>query len=265
MEIHEVKIMALRRDGECLCGAFVPRGAQAGWHRSLRRVICASCLKLDGPPPTVDTGVPGASLQREYERRTAARALRVMTKHPRVGRMLLRLAGQVRTTTAFATGAEGEREAAEVLSRKVGDSVLFLYNRRIGVGRERGDIDIIAVAPSGVCVIDPKKYVGRKVRANRAGDGFLIDGRRRPALATGMRRHLNAMVAGVRSGPVPEAPVFAAYCFIGADLPWRRLVIDGVPALGLRGTVELLKRPGPLSAEQRTTLRDDLARRFPTA
>jgi hypothetical protein len=264
MGTSDVKVMSLQRDGECVCGAFVPRGTKAGWHRTLRMVICASCLGLVDEPVPVDIGVPGGSLDREYARRMAAREQSVRARHPHIGGLVLRLRPPPSSTLAFAIGAAGEREAAETLARTVGDSALFLYNRRVGPGA-RGDIDIIAVAAAGVFVIDPKKYAGRKVRATRARDCFVVDGRRRPALAPSMRRHLGAVVQAVREGPLSTASVSAAYCFIGADLPFRRLVVDGVPALGLRGTSELLRQPGPLDARQRAMLHADLGRRFPVA
>ena len=114
-------------------------------------------------------------------------------------------------------------------------------------------------------VIDPKKYEGSRVRRNRAGDMFVIDGRRRAGLAVSMRRHIEAVAIAVSEGPTPEAAVSGAYCFIGADLPPRQLIVDAVPALGLRGTVRMLKESGPLDAADRTMLRADLARRFPAA
>jgi hypothetical protein len=267
VELADVKFMALRRDGECACGTALPKGTRAAWDKVRRVVICEVCLAEPelGAPAIVDIGVLGASLQREYERRMVARELRVTSAHPLIGGWLVRTFKPPHTTTAFATGAAGERKAAEVLTRKVGDSVLFLYNRRVGLGPERGDIDIIAVAPSGVFVIDPKKYAGRKVRRNRAGDAFVIDGRRRAGLAVSMRRHVDAVAIAVSEGPMPEIAVAGSYCFIGADLPLRQLAVDGVPALGLRGTVRMLKQRGFLDAGQRLILRADLARRFPAA
>jgi len=263
MQNDNVKVMALRRDGECVCGAFVPRGSQAGWHRSLHVVLCATCLQLDVPPEPVDVGVPGASLEREYARRTAARELRVRQRHPRIGGLLLKLRGPERTTQAFAIGAAGEREIASKLQRELGDAVLFLFNRRLGTGRVRGDIDIIAIAATGVWVIDPKNYAGKKVRARR--DTFVVNGRRHPQLAESMRRQLDVVRTGVASGPAPTVPVQGGYCFLDADLPWTRLVVEGVPALSPRATIRALREPGPVDAAKRARLHADLARRFPPA
>lgn len=221
---------------------------------------------------TSESGVPGASLQREYERRLAAhetrmaeRKVRVMTAHPWIGRWLIGSTEVAHTTTAFAKGAEGERAAAERFTKELGESVHFLFNRRVGIGTDRGDIDIIAIAASGVFVIDPKAYRKKKVRANRAGDAFVVDGRLRPALAVSMRRHIDAVAVAVCEGPMPATSVSAAYCFIGAELPWGRLVVDNVLATGPCGVVKMLKKAGPLTADDRAALHAYLSVQFPPA
>lgn len=219
-----------------------------------------------------DSGTPGASLQREYEKRLAAhegrvaeRRARIKAAHPWIGRWLTRSVETPHTVTAFAKGAAGERAVARKLDRELGHCVRFLYNRRVGTGSERGDIDIIAIAPCGVFVIDPKAYAGKTVRASRSGDDFVIDGRLRPALALSMRRHVDAVAIAVSEGPMPAVSVDAAYCFVGAELPWGRLIVDNVRATGPRGVVKMLKRSGPLTAQDRATLSDYLAEQFPPA
>ncbi len=265
MTVDDVKMMALRRDGECVCGTFVPKGTQAGWHRTLRIVLCARCLRVEPQEVPVDIGVPGASLDREYVRRKQSYERRVRARHPHLGGLMLRFSAPKATTEAFRIGAAGEREVAAALSEAVGEEVLFLYNRRRGTGRVLGDIDMIAIAPSGVHIIDPKKYRGRKVRANRAQDTFIIDGRRHPALSASMLKQIEAVTAAVNSGPRPTTPVHAAYCFVGADLPWRALAVNGVPAVGMRGVARLLSQPGTLDRESREILHRDLSVRLPPA
>jgi len=195
----------------------------------------------------------------------AARERRLRERFPRVGGLLLKVVAPPHTTTAWAIGAAGEREVAEKLQREVGDTVLFLFNRKRGTGRVGGDIDILAIASSGVWIIDPKKYVGKKVRANWRRTTFIINGRRHPKLSESMRKQIEVVTAGVLEGPVPTARVHAAYCFVGADLPWRRLVVDGISALSQRGVVKALRQPGPLDADERELLQADLAKRFPSA
>lgn len=219
-----------------------------------------------------DSGTPGASLQREYEKRLAAhqgrvaeRRARITAAHPWIGRWLTGRVETPHTVTAFAKGAAGERMVARKLNRELGHCVRFLYNRRVGTGYERGDIDIIAIAPCGVFVIDPKAYAGKRIRSNRDGDAFVVDGRLRPALARGMRRHIDAVAIAVSEGPIPTAEVSAAYCFVKAELPLGRLVVDNVLATSPRGVVKMLKRSGPLTAEDRSALHDYLATEFPPA
>lgn len=278
MGTSDVKVLSLRRDGACGCGRLLPKGTRAGWDRARKVVICELCLTAElSPTPTteptptreasvaVEPGSPGESLQREYERRMAVREARVTARFPRIGRFLLTISGPAQTTKAFAIGAEGEREVASRLERDLGSTVMFLYNRRRGTGREAGDIDILAIAPSGVWIIDPKKYAGRKVRSGRSGSVFVVDGRRRPHLVESMRRQLTVVTAAMVVAPDPQVPVHAAYCFVGADLPWGRLVVDGVPALSMKGTVKQLRRPGPLGPNEQRALHGFLAERFPPA
>jgi hypothetical protein len=220
----------------------------------------------------LDSGTPGGSFQREYERRLAAheqhvveRRARITAAHPWIGRWLNGRTEVPHTTTEFAKRAAAERAVAESFDRELGNSVRFLYNRLLGIGHERRGIDIIAVAPGGVFVIDPKAYAGKRVRANGAGDEFVVDGRLRPVLSLGMRRHVDAVAIAVSEGPIPSAEVSAAYCFIDADLPWGQLLVDNVPATTPRGVAKMLKRAGPLTAEDRSTLHQYLSMQFPPA
>lgn len=259
-----VKLMKLRRDDTCSCGTQIASGTAAGWSRVERRVFCPACLAPPAEDVPVDPGTPGASLDREHARRTAAREQRVLTRFPRAGRLLLRLGGEPGTTKAFSTGAEGERTVARWLDDDLGDDARYLYNRRLGAGRGRGDVDLVVMVASGVWAVDAKKYAGRKVRADRRRKTFVIDGRRRASLADGMRRQVDAIDAALVDAPDP-VPVRGAFCFVGADLPWSGLAVQGFPAVGRRRLAKLLRKPGPLDAEARERLQRHLADRLPPA
>ncbi len=69
--------------------------------------------------------------------------------------------------TAWATGAEGEERVGARLDRLVSESVRVLHDRRIP--GSRANIDHLVVAPSGVHVIDSKKYQGRPERRAEGG------------------------------------------------------------------------------------------------
>jgi hypothetical protein len=177
----------------------------------------------------------------------------------------LSLESEFVSTRPFTFSDTGEREAKKVLTSTLGDSVQFLFNRRVGTGKVRGQVDIIVIAPSGVFVLDPRDYWGRKVRANRQRDAFVVNGRVRPDLADSMRRHIDAVRVAMAVGPMPAVPVSGAFCFMGADLPVGSLVVNGMPATTLRGTTTLRTRRGPLTAQQRAELHAYLSEQFQPA
>lgn len=261
--MSDVKMMRLRYAGTCRCGTAVAKGERAGWDRAAREVVCLACLESATAPTEINPGAPGASLEREYLRRKAVRGARVMKRFPRAGKLMLRLAGPVQTTEAFATGAEGEREVARLLEKELGTEALVLYNRRRGTGREPGDIDILVTTAAGVFIIDPKKYAGKRVRARRGT--FIVDGRRRPQLAVSMRRQIDVVSTAMAVSEFADVQIRAAYCFLGADLRWRPLQVDGVPALGPRGTIRLLKTPGDIDQGRQHAIHTLLSREFPPA
>lgn len=266
----DVKQLRLRYRGTCaLCGVGFEAGAAAGYDRAARRVICLSCLPLAQALP-IDPGTPGASLEREYERRRKVREDRVRGRFPRAGGLLLALTGEPESTKAFARGAEGERRLAARLEQLCGDDVLFLHNRRRGRTGRSGDIDHIAVAASGVYVIDAKHYQGAKVSVRRTGgilrparDKLLVRGRDKTHLVESLNKQFVAVVEAMGQHP---APVTALFCFIDAELPiLEALTVSGVPVLTPRKTATLLRRPGPFDGQQRRTIWESLARRLPPA
>jgi len=59
----------------------------------------------------------------------------------------------------WARGAAGEERVAAILAKHLHASVVVLHDRRIP--GTRANIDHIAVAPSGVWVIDAERYKGK--------------------------------------------------------------------------------------------------------
>lgn len=108
---------------------------------------------MDGTPK-FDTGTAGAGARREYERRRARRETRTRERHPLLAGLILALQAPPRSETAWAVGAAGEEELAASLARRCPQAIV-LHDRRMPRGR--ANIDHIAVAPSGVWVIDAKR------------------------------------------------------------------------------------------------------------
>lgn len=288
-----VRVLRLRYAAVCGCGTSVPAGTRAGWIPGEKRVLCPGCL--DGEAGAVEAsgatetstvaesggrqgtagGGAGASLQAEYERRMAKREARVLGRFPRVGRLLLEVFDEAPSTRAFKSGAEGERKAVKRILSDTGDDVLLLVNRRLGVGRRDGDIDIIAVTAAGVHVIDVKRYKGAKVSVERTGgllsprvEHLRVRGRESSHLLDGVEKQVNAVRQSLVAADAPaEVSVMAALCFVEAELPLIQTpVARGIRCLGSKGTARWLRdATGPHDQEARQALFDLLDQAHPPA
>lgn len=203
----DIKTMRLRYAGTCACGAPVPAGTQAGWNTSTRSVICPDCL-ASTDDMAVESGTAGASLRREHDRRATKRESRIRAKHPHIGGLILAVTDEPASTRAFATGAVGEEKIAASLENRAGSTVLFLHNRKLGLSN-RGDIDHIAVAPSGY-VIDAKHYDEKKIEVRRSGGWFsesreqlIIGDRDRTPLLQSVAAPVSATMTSAVNSPIP--------------------------------------------------------------
>ncbi|MGE4427185.1 MAG: nuclease-related domain-containing protein [Solirubrobacteraceae bacterium] len=217
--------------------------------------------------PDFDAGAPegtaGASARREHERRRAARQQRVRERHPRTAGLRLALSGPPQHEQAWVRGAEGEEALARELATRCDDRVRFLHDRRLP--GTRGNVDHLAIAPSGVWVIDAKRYRGKvAVRRPLFGPAKLtIGGRDRTRLIDGLRRQTDRIgelleVAGV--------PVHGTLCFYDAELPIvGSLSFDGFPILRPRPLARRLNRDGPLDVDRIANIRALVAEVLPAA
>jgi hypothetical protein len=224
--------------------------------------------------PESDQGVPGRSAQREYERRRDRRQLERRSR-PRLLTALVGLSASEKRRLAgdrqWAIGALGEELLPESLATRC-PSVVMLHDRRMPTGR--GNIDHIAVAATGVYVIDTKRYRGRiEVAKPLFGAPKLrIAGRDRTKLVEGLSKQV-AVVQDATRPFAPDVPVHGCLCFVTpagllADigLPLlRTLKINGHPLYYPRRLARRLNRPGPLTQERAIAVRAELARRLPAA
>ncbi|MDX6648713.1 MAG: hypothetical protein QOJ97_664 [Solirubrobacteraceae bacterium] len=216
---------------------------------------------MNGPDP----GIPGGSAEREHNRRRAARARRTLERHPRLGGLLLAWRAPPQHETAWKRGAAGERAVAESLERRCGEGAVLLHDRRMP--GTRANIDHLAVAASGVWVIDAKAYAGRVKVANPlfGTPKLTIAGRDRSRLADSLARQVQ-VVADVAAELGVAMPVYGVFCFIEADLPlWRTLSFRGFPLLHRKGVAKQINRPGALTSAEVRELGDHLALRLPPA
>jgi hypothetical protein len=233
--------MKLRYAGVCrVCDAELQARVEAIYERSTKTVRCVTCspgahpLLEDSPtqplveegaprlsrnPEPIDPGTPGASARREYERRQAKCETRIREKHPKLGGLILAVTDEPQSTKAWDTGAIGEERLGEKVNELASDRVRILHDRRIP--GTRANIDHIAVTPTGVYVIDPKRYNGRPTLRIEGGllrprtEKLLVGGRDRTKLVDGVLKQVDL----VRTIVGDDVPVTAVLCFIDADWP----------------------------------------------
>jgi hypothetical protein len=162
-------------------------------------------------------------------------------------------------------GAEGEEEVARRLAKHLRDAAVLLHDRRMP--RSRANIDHIAVAASGVWVIDAKRYRGKAAVSKPifGAAKLTIDGRNKSNLAEGLARQVDA-VAGVMSELGAALPVQGAFCFVGTELPTiGTLTFRGYPLLTPRRLAGRIKKRGHAERELLNAVAAQLSSRFPSA
>lgn len=273
------KRMRLRYRGECrVCGAVLEAKEEAIYERATRSVRCLD--HDDAPQPVatpdaaatedesaapVDVGVPGASARREFERRRAQREDRVRTKHPKLGGFLLAISDDPQTTQAWNEGAIGEERLGHRLNEFAGEHLRVLHDRRIP--RSRANIDHLAVTPTGVWVIDAKRYVGRPHLVVEGGilrprtEKLLVGNRDCTKLVDAMEKQIEV----VRSSIPSDVPVRGALCFVEADWPLigGPFTVRDVLVSAPKRLYPRLREDGPITPAQIEELHRQLADKLP--
>ncbi|HUQ00499.1 MAG TPA: nuclease-related domain-containing protein [Aeromicrobium sp.] len=287
MTDQPVRAMKLRYAGTCVCGTAIAAGAQAGYDAAAKRAVCPECLpgRLAPPPSApasaadsyfappverVESGTAGGSAKARFEHLSKRREDRMRAKHPRLGGLLLALSGDPQSTLAWAAGAHGEMRVGAKLKELEGDGVLALHDRRIP--GTRSNIDHIAVGPSGVFVIDAKRYANADVEIRRSGgflservEGLYIRGRNQTKLVVAMARQVDVVMEALETDRgLDGVTVTPVLTFIDANIPViGTMEIAGVPVLNLRKTAKLVRREGPLSVAMRQRIHRVLAEVLP--
>jgi hypothetical protein len=285
--VQDVKTIALRRPDRCIaCETKLAVGERACWDRARRTITCLACAAriaehehsaaaaaVPEAPAALEPGVAGASAKREYQRRRDARAQHARQQLGTLGVVLVRAGGDPRTTRVWKQGAEGEEKLAKRLAELLeGKGVHLLHDRRVP-GKQRANIDHIAIGPGGITVIDAKTLHGQ-IRVQSVGGLFSprrkqlrVAGRDRTALVRGVQAQADALRSLLASIRKTEVEVRCALCFIGVDgLPmFRRLEIEGTIIDGPEQVAKLAARPGPLEAAEVEDLTARLASMLPAA
>jgi len=266
------KRMRLRYPGTCrVCGLELPARAEAIYDRSTKTVRCvAHEARATDEPPVVDLiehGTAGASARREFQRRKDSREERIRANHPRLGGFILAVTDEQQSTKAWDLGARGEEKLGRQLNQLASDTLRLLHDRRIP--GSRANIDHLAVTPSGVYVIDAKKYKGRPHLKIEGGlirprvERLLVGSRECTKLVDGVLKQV-AVVRGLLDSAVP---VHGVLCFVEADWPLvgGAFTTRGVQALWPKKLYPQLRAEGSLTLEALVDIHRGLARALPAA
>ncbi len=195
----------------------------------------------------------------------------VGAEHPRIGGLILALSDDPQSTTAWETGARGEEVLAQRLDRLSGKGVRCLHDRRIP--GSRANIDHLAIAPSGVFVIDAKRYKGRPQLRVEGGllhprtERLVVGSRDCTKAVAGVHKQLGLVRAALDHSGDRSVPLAGVLCFVEADWPLigGSFAVEGVHVLWPRKAAELILKPGALAEDQLHELHRRLATALPSA
>ena len=160
---------------------------------------------------------------------------------------------------AWRRGAVGERRTARLLSQLERHGWAVLHD--LALPGSRANLDHLVIGPAGVFVIDSKQYRGRLQldSSGRLWHGYYPLA---PALeAVSFEADRAAQV--LPDLGVAVVPIVAVH---GAQVPWSKVVIDGMPIVPARRLPSMLRQlPAVLGPERVANLADQARVRFNAA
>ena len=160
---------------------------------------------------------------------------------------------------AWRRGTAGERRTAQLLDPLERHGWAILHD--LAVPRSQANTDHLVIGPGGVFVIDSKRYRGR---LQLDPSGRLWHGRY-PLAPTLEAVSFEADQAAVVL-PDPGMAVVPIVAVHGAQVPWGKVVVHGVPVVSARRLPSMLRAlPAVLGPERVTALADEARIRFRAA
>ena len=160
---------------------------------------------------------------------------------------------------AWRRGAAGERRTARLLDPLERRGWAVLHD--LAVPRSRANLDHLVIGPGGVFVIDSKHYRGR---LQLDAVGKLWHGRY--PLAPALRAVSWEADQAAQVLPDPGVAVVPIVAVHGAQVPWGKVVSEGVPVVSARRLPSILRAlPAVLGPERVTAVADQARVRFRAA
>jgi Nuclease-related domain len=157
---------------------------------------------------------------------------------------------------AWRRGAAGERRTAQLLGSLGRHGWAVLHD--LAVPGSQANLDHLVIGPSGVFVIDSKQYRGH---LQLDPSGRLWHGRY--PLAPALRAASFEADKAAQVLPDPGVVVVPIVAVHGAQVPWGKVVMDGVPVVSARRLPGMLRQlPAVLGPERVAALADQARVRF---
>jgi len=188
------KLIRLRYAGTCSqCASVLAPDTRGWWDSEARTATCVDCHPAEddsrvqvAAPDQIQgitnsdsitplaTGEAGASARQMFEQKHRRREERIERKWGRLAGVVKFVSTDPQSARAWANGSTGERRLASLLVKSLGDRAALLHDRKIP--GSRANIDHLAIAASGIWIIDAKNYTG-KVEQRDVGGLFSTDQR----------------------------------------------------------------------------------------
>jgi hypothetical protein len=246
--------LRLRYPAHCAtCGIALSAGAEAFWDRAEKKATCLACAPGESE---IEAGTPGASAAAEGTRRKDKRVEEARRRYGDYAAVVAEAMAERELGASWGKGSQGESKLAAFIEREVGSLVIALHDRLIP--GTRGNIDHIWIAPTGVWVVDAKAYKGKVVQRQigplwRRDNEVFVGGRNRTALAAGVQKQVEAVLAALKGDPtVKGTNVYGGLCFLESewgltDFPFQ---VGNVWVLYSGALRKRLKKKGPLSRDR---------------
>jgi hypothetical protein len=203
---------------------------------AIRMTFCHECVQhgtagerpryTRGMQPEFDEVARASDPRREQlERRSEARRQKVRRTYPDTGEFLLAMSDEPTAESAFDHGAPWQRWVAELVRAEFPKGV-FLFHRRRGPGRH-DDIDVVAVLPSGVWVIDIRHYDGARAEVRHAGGGrsglryLALDDTDVSAVLDDLDDQAHAVATALTNAGWDKVETRSVLCLVDVEQAWR--------------------------------------------
>jgi hypothetical protein len=264
---NSARLIALRRKDRCAaCSVEIALGTRAWWDPTSRTVTCVKCV-----PQRTPTSEPpfeaGRSAQRTADRRRAGEADEWKSASL-IKKAVIAWQDKPSRARSWSRGAEGERIVGARLDQLQQEGLIVALHD-IRVPRSSANVDHVAVAPSGIHVIDAKYYKNQQIEIVDRGGWLKTDlqlrvaRRNRTGLIDKLAKQILTVDAVTQDLRLPTV-VTPVLCFV--DALWgvfkKEHKLNGVHIVPPPRLERLLRRTGPLTAAQIQETGDRLRERL---